>query len=45
LAELFYKLDRIDEGTYVAELGIKKAKDLQLLKVLHELEQLILIND
>jgi tetratricopeptide (TPR) repeat protein len=45
LADLFYTLDRIDEGTHVAELGIEKAKDLQLLKVLHELEQLILIND
>jgi tetratricopeptide (TPR) repeat protein len=45
LAELFYKLDRIKEGTQIAERGIEKAKDLQLMKVLHELEQLILIND
>ena len=45
LAELFYTAERITEGTQIAELGILKAKDLQLMKVSHELEQLILIND
>jgi tetratricopeptide (TPR) repeat protein len=45
LAELLYQTDRIDEATRIAEAGILKAKDLQLLKVSRELEQLILIND
>ena len=45
LAELLYQTDRIDEATRVAEAGILKAKDLQSMKVLRELEQLILIND
>lgn len=45
LAEIFYQLDRTDEGTAIANQGIVIAKDLQLMKVLHELEQLILLND
>ncbi|MHA8079887.1 hypothetical protein VR610_01915 [Aquirufa regiilacus] len=45
LAELLYQLDRNTEATAVAEEGIIKAKDLQLLKVSQELEQLILLND
>lgn len=45
LAEIFYQLDRTEEATAIATLGIKKAKDLQLMKVLRELEQLILVND
>jgi tetratricopeptide (TPR) repeat protein len=45
LAELLYQSDRITEATAVAEEGIIKAKDLQLLKVSRELEQLILLND
>jgi len=45
LAELFYQSDQTEEGTRVAELGIQNAKDLQLTKVFHELEQLILLND
>lgn len=45
LAELLYQTDHIDEGTKIAEAGILKAKDLQLLKVSRELEQLILLND
>ncbi len=45
LAEIYYQLDLIDEGTRIANLGIKKAKDLQLSKVLSELEQLKLLND
>lgn len=45
LAELLYQSDRNTEATAVAEEGIIKAKDLQLLKVSRELEQLILLND
>jgi len=45
LAELLYQSDQTNEGTRIAELGIQKAKDLQLTKVFHELEQLILLND
>jgi hypothetical protein len=45
LAEIFYQLDRIEEGTSIAERGIQQAKVLQLGKVLHELEQLMLLND
>ncbi len=45
LAELLYQTDRTDEATRIAEAGILKAKDLQLMKVSRELEQLILIND
>jgi hypothetical protein len=45
LAELFYLTDHTDEGTRIAELGKRNAKDLQLMKVFHELEQLILLND
>jgi hypothetical protein len=45
LAELLYQLDQTDEGTKIANAGIINAKDLRLTKVLHELEQLILIND
>ena len=45
LAEIYYQLDLIEEGTRIANLGIKKAKDLQLSKVLSELEQLKLLND
>lgn len=45
LAELLYQTDRVDEATRIAEAGIIKAKDLQLLKVSRELEQLILLND
>lgn len=45
LAELLYQTDQTNEGTRIAKLGIEKVKDLQLTKVLHELEQLILLND
>lgn len=45
LAEMLYDLEQTEEATLIAEKGIKKAKDLQLTKVLHELEQLILLND
>jgi hypothetical protein len=45
LAELYYQMDQTEEGNRIAALGIKNAKDLQLLKVLHELEQLIFLND
>ncbi len=45
LAEIYYHLDLIEEGTRIANLGIKKAKDLQLSKVLSELEQLKILND
>lgn len=45
LAELLYLEDRTKEATIVAEEGIINAKDLQLMKVLKELEQLILLND
>lgn len=45
LAELLYQSDKTDEGTRIANAGIRNAKDLQLTKVLHELEQLKLIND
>ncbi len=45
LAEIYYQLDRINEGTTIVNQGIQKAKDLQLMKVLHELEQLKLLND
>jgi len=45
LAEIYYHLDRIEEGTQIALQGIQKAKNLQLLKVSSELEQLINLND
>jgi tetratricopeptide (TPR) repeat protein len=45
LAELLYQEDRTSEATAIAEQGIVKAKDLHLLKVSRELEQLILLND
>lgn len=45
LAEIYYHLERTEEGTLVALQGIRKAKDLQLLKVSSELEQLIDLND
>ena len=45
LAEILYSLDQTLDATKIAKLGIQKAKDLQLMKVLHELEQLILLND
>jgi tetratricopeptide (TPR) repeat protein len=45
LAELLYQLDHTLEATRIANLGIAKAKDLQFMKVLHELEQLVMLND
>jgi hypothetical protein len=45
LAELLYQLDRTDDGTHCAKLGIIVANELQLPKVVKELESLIIIND
>jgi tetratricopeptide (TPR) repeat protein len=45
LAELLYQLDRTDDGTHYAKLGIIVASELQLPKVVKELESLIIIND
>lgn len=45
LAEIHYQLDQIVEGTLIARKGTEIAKGLHQMKALHELEQLIQLND